>query len=261
MGKKILVLCFLIISLAANAQKVFSLYFENNSARLSEACRKSIDSIFSTEKSIINSVRITGHCDSTGTTEYNQKLSEARAGEVSKYLVSKGMNKDSIFTKGMGENHPRWFGSQSYLNRRVEVEILFVTEKAMVIVEPQSELEKEIAEADIGDLVILKNIEFYGGLDIPLPEAAEPLYDLLATMKKNPSVVISIEGHICCSQDDAENLSGKRAKAVYDYLISKGIDAKRLSYQGFGHSRPLTPERNEDERRANRRVEVRILKK
>jgi len=55
-------------------------------------------------------------------------------------------------------------------------------------------------------------------------------------------------------------LSQNRAKAVYDYLAGKGIDAARLTWQGFGHSRPvIADEKTPDDAAKNKRVEIRII--
>jgi len=82
-------------------------------------------------------------------------------------------------------------------------------------------------------------------------------------MEEMPTLKISIEGHICCDSNDVTQLSLARAKLVYDYLVKNGIDAKRLSYKGFGATRPIhpLPELNENEQKENRRVEIRILSK
>jgi outer membrane protein OmpA-like peptidoglycan-associated protein len=55
-----------------------------------------------------------------------------------------------------------------------------------------------------------------------------------------------------------------RAKMVYDYLLANGISPDRvLGYKGFGSSHPVypIPEKSEEERIANRRVEIRIVEK
>jgi outer membrane protein OmpA-like peptidoglycan-associated protein len=52
-----------------------------------------------------------------------------------------------------------------------------------------------------------------------------------------------------------------RAKAVYDFLVKKGIDAKRLTYKGFGSSKKLVEEVTEIDRITNRRVEIKIVNK
>lgn len=261
---KLILIIFLILleSMHTEAQNKVNLYFENNSTILSGENKLKIDSLLGTVKTRIVSATVTGHCDSIGTEEYNQKLSEARAKSVSDYIKSKKVVCDSIITEGKGEKQPWRHGKESYLNRRTEIEIVVAAEKPVQEkLREQSQLEKDIEKATIGDLITLKNIEFYGGMDIPLPESAQPLYDLLMTMRNNPTLVISIEGHICCSASDEENLSERRAKAIYDYLVAKGIGTERLSYIGYGHSKPLTMERDEDERRANRRVEIRVIRK
>jgi OOP family OmpA-OmpF porin len=51
-------------------------------------------------------VLVTGHTDTIGTQQYNQKLSERRADAVRDYLVSKGVAKDKIETLGMGKTQP-----------------------------------------------------------------------------------------------------------------------------------------------------------
>jgi OOP family OmpA-OmpF porin len=52
----------------------------------------------------------------------------------------------------------------------------------------------------------------------------------------------------------------KRAKAVYDWLIAKGINSTRLRYKGFGKRIPLVENQTEKGRAINRRVEFRIIK-
>jgi outer membrane protein OmpA-like peptidoglycan-associated protein len=60
--------------------------------------------------------------------------------------------------------------------------------------------------------------------------------------------------------DDASNntLSEQRAKAVHDYLISKGIDANRLKFRGFGETKPIGTNETPEGRARNRRTEFEI---
>jgi outer membrane protein OmpA-like peptidoglycan-associated protein len=122
-----------------------------------------------------------------------------------------------------------------------------------------------------GDNIILKNINFYGGRHDFLPQAYTPLDELLQVMQQIPTLQIEIQGHICCTDGEQDGLdldtgepflSFNRARAVYDYLVEKGIDKKRMTYRGFGHKFPIIEfERSEDERTTNRRVEIKIIKK
>jgi outer membrane protein OmpA-like peptidoglycan-associated protein len=119
---------------------------------------------------------------------------------------------------------------------------------------------------------VLQNLNFYGGTHTILPSSLHVLMALLETMKRNPNLVIAVEGHICCTPGtedgfdigtQTKNLSENRAREVCLYLAKNGIAQHRLHYKGFGHSQPLYlyPEQNEQERINNRRVEIKILKK
>jgi outer membrane protein OmpA-like peptidoglycan-associated protein len=55
-------------------------------------------------------------------------------------------------------------------------------------------------------------------------------------------------------------LSENRAKSVVNYLTSKGIDPKRLSYKGYGEAQPVSPNTTEAGRANNRRTELKVLK-
>jgi outer membrane protein OmpA-like peptidoglycan-associated protein len=58
---------------------------------------------------------------------------------------------------------------------------------------------------------------------------------------------------------DNLKLSNNRAKAVADYLISKGIDAKRLTWKGLGETKPVGDNKTEEGRAKNRRTEFTIV--
>jgi OOP family OmpA-OmpF porin len=68
-----------------------------------------------------------GHTDSIGTVEYNQKLSERRANAVKAYLVSKGIEKNRVYTEGKGKKQPvadNKTAEGRAKNRRVEIEVV-----------------------------------------------------------------------------------------------------------------------------------------
>ncbi len=72
---------------------------------------------------------------------------------------------------------------------------------------------------------------------------------------------VRIEGHTDGLGEPKvlQELSEKRAEAIRDYLIGKGIEASRLKTKGLGASQPIAPNNMEENRRANRRVELRVL--
>lgn len=84
--------------------------------------------------------------------------------------------------------------------------------------------------------------------------------EVVAFLKENPSVFISIEGHTD-NQGTAvynQTLSEARARAVYEAIITGGIDQGRLQYKGFGLSAPVADNSTETGRSRNRRITFRI---
>jgi outer membrane protein OmpA-like peptidoglycan-associated protein len=83
----------------------------------------------------------------------------------------------------------------------------------------------------------------------------------LLFLAQNPGVNIEISGHTDNVGNDALNqvLSQNRAKEVYNYLLSQGVPANRLTYKGYGKSQPIAPNTTEDGRHQNRRTEFKII--
>ena len=73
---------------------------------------------------------------------------------------------------------------------------------------------------------------------------------------------IEVKGHTdnVGTEEFNMKLSHKRAQAVVDYLIGRGVDKDKLSYSYYGMSKPLTTNDTEEGRTMNRRVEFEILK-
>lgn len=115
----------------------------------------------------------------------------------------------------------------------------------------------------VGDKIRLENLNFIGGSDKLLPESLPVLEELLQVMIDNPKLKIQIQGHVCCYIKDPSDISRKRAKAIYNYLIENGINKRRLSFKSFEGKKPLfnIPEETEEEKAANRRVEIEIIEK
>ena len=80
-------------------------------------------------------------------------------------------------------------------------------------------------------------------------------------MRENPTLKISINGHTDNTGTPADNikLSNNRANQVVRYLISKGIDASRLSSKGWGESQPIAANDTEEGRAKNRRTEMKVV--
>jgi len=100
------------------------------------------------------------------------------------------------------------------------------------------------------------------------PDAAIILDKLIALMKEYPDLEIRVESHTDSRGSDEYNmqLSKRRAKAAADYVASKGIDAKRMLYQGFGETKLLNKctngvECTEEQHEVNRRSIVKVVRK
>ncbi|HYK46545.1 MAG TPA: OmpA family protein [Parafilimonas sp.] len=105
--------------------------------------------------------------------------------------------------------------------------------------------------------VTMKNIQFPVNSFELEPVSVIELNKLIQLMNDNPSIHIQIKGHTDNTGTEADNLklSDNRAKAVVDFLVSKGVDAKRLSWKGFGETQPLTSNSTEEGKAINRRTE------
>ncbi|MCB0532170.1 MAG: OmpA family protein [Lewinellaceae bacterium] len=92
-------------------------------------------------------------------------------------------------------------------------------------------------------------------------EAYTEIDQLLEFMQKYPAIRIGIAGHTDDVGTEAYNLelSARRARAVFDYLVKKGIPENRLDWKAFGETRPVAENVSEAGRQQNRRVECIIL--
>jgi outer membrane protein OmpA-like peptidoglycan-associated protein len=80
-------------------------------------------------------------------------------------------------------------------------------------------------------------------------------------MQKNPSIRIEVSGHTDNVGDKQKNLelSEARAKSVMQFLIENRIDATRLSFKGFGDTKPIDTNDTAQGKANNRRTEFKIL--
>lgn len=255
------------------------IYFRNDNFSLQSESQILLDSLAKVlKKSNSCYLKIEGHTDSRGAAKPNDILSKNRAETVAGYFEEKGIAKDSIKTEWWGMRKPKYTGKSDTLNRRAEISyILYNTSRPVVQKKPEPEKKTEpkpkpakdsdsltvqrIADAGVGETVVMKSVQFYGGTPTLLPNAFPVLDELVKMLESHPAMEIAIEGHICCFNSDEDNLSGQRAKTVYDYLVNHSIEKSRLTHKGFGHTRPLTQERTAEEQQQNRRVEIRITKK
>ena len=104
---------------------------------------------------------------------------------------------------------------------------------------------------------IMKNIQFESNTAKLQPVSLIELDKLFQLLRENATIKVQINGHTDNTGTEARNnqLSLERAQAVVAFLISKGIDPKRLAVKGFGASKPLADNTTEEGKAKNRRTE------
>jgi outer membrane protein OmpA-like peptidoglycan-associated protein len=114
-----------------------------------------------------------------------------------------------------------------------------------------------------GEIIRLNNIFFASGKYELLAESYGELDKLLQVLKSNSKMKIEISGHTDAVGADADNLtlSNNRANAVMNYLLGKGIAKDRLSAKGYGETKFIATNDNDEGKQLNRRVEFVILEK
>lgn len=282
----ILILIGFLFSLQTFAQdfETVQLYYSKDSFKLNSKQKHLLDSVvenFSNRRILID-----GHADYNGGENSNNMTSAKRANTVLRYLVDRGFPETQVIhSVGVGQAIETPDGKRKdSLNRRVDI---FITQgtlmksklkslpppdiKTIVTIQPVRKVtEIDYKKLKVGDIVTLKNISFVPGTDTVMPEAYDELNNLYDILSQHPTLKIKLEGHVCCSLypdgflEDTPNwiLSVKRALMVKTLLTLKGINPERLSYVGFGHTKPIFKQENQpDQAQANRRVEIRIMAK
>lgn len=252
-------LCLFFTAVQAQEHQ-YTVYFQQDSDKPTEDSAADLEKWIAANKDA-EIYKIEAYADTTGTARHNNMLTVMRSSYIASKLAPKG--KFDVISKGEG------FSKTGGPEDRKAVISYRVLQKPAAVAPPppppvqkeEPELAKQVTTARQGDRLVLRNVGFIGGTDKVLDNSMPALRDLLQIMKERPTLKIEIQGHICCYHGDMDNLSVRRAKAVYLYLVESGIDKKRLTYKGFGGSKPIhmMPELSEEERQANRRVEIQIV--
>lgn len=309
MYRFLLSLLIVSIALPASAQQyldTFRLFFDLNVPTLNKNAEKKIDLLIYNDKIISGStVMVVGYADFLGSEQYNKNLSMQRAKSVKDYLIKAGIDPSEIkVCLGRGEikrkdttdkegnpldrkvdivvnNKPirseqaRHFSSPSAGSNRTGKNAPGNTSSPIVTNntstnEPRTADVKEIATLKEGQTLLLKNVYFPPGSHVIKPESYGTLEKLYESLKNNPNLKISIEGHVCCIHGDVPDaldidtnepiLSVNRAKAIVIYLVKRGIAEDRLQFVGYGKQHPIVQfERTEEDAEKNRRVEIRVV--
>ncbi|MBI1288025.1 MAG: OmpA family protein [Flavobacteriales bacterium] len=279
-------LLFLCLNLLAQPKK-HSVFFEHDSYEVSNAQEEELMTWLNTFSDTATKVEVIGFTDHLGSNGYNQKLSEERAKTVADLLERQGkFHYRMSITDAKGESEAEQFedARRNPKDRRVDVMVSIKPKptakpiektEPIAIEEPQSDALKTdsdlLVRAEVGQTVVLRNLNFFPGRHYLIPAALPELERLAQILKENPTMEIEIQGHICCKLDTLDgldvntgtySLSFNRSEYIFNQLVLAGIEPERMSYRGFAGGRPLVkPEMTETDRQRNRRVEIKILKK
>ena len=108
---------------------------------------------------------------------------------------------------------------------------------------------------------MLQNIQFEFNSATLTDDSKSGIDMLTSFLKRNPELNVELAGHTDDVGNEGYNLklSAERAEAVRSYLISNGIDGNRLKAKGYGATKPLVPNDNDEHRAINRRTEMIVI--
>lgn len=111
-----------------------------------------------------------------------------------------------------------------------------------------------------GEKIVLNNIQFEKSHSYITPESHIELNKLAQYLFRHPHMVVRINGHSDNSGSRRKNqkISEERARAVFEYLISKGVQNK-MYFKGFGTDLPIADNNSEEGKAKNRRVEFEVI--
>jgi outer membrane protein OmpA-like peptidoglycan-associated protein len=263
----LLLLCF--SSAFSQEEVVHSVYFEFDKFSLDEKQAADVVNFVQTiDTNRIESIQIYGYCDDRGKDAYNFKLSTNRANTIKDKLIEKGIKHKIIVTiEGKGrilldEDIDNVSEARSK-NRRVDVVANYKPAPPLKL-DPgiYNTIQKDMV---VGDRIYLENILFERGSSRLTPKSKLELDKIARLLHKYKNLEFEIQGHVCCTptfQREAIDkhtkkraLSTNRAQSVYKYLLTKKVPAKRMTFKGYGNTRPLGMGSQYD-----RRVELVITK-
>ena len=184
---------------------------------------------------------VTGHTDYIGTDAYNQGLSNKRAGVVKYYLSIKGIESSRLHSKGYGETIPVWNNKSvmgRMLNRRVNMFFVDVfdaryTESEYRQLMFENRIELDIKPDYLSSLIVWEKLpvsaHFAMNHTVPLTQYSAGKIDVLVEyMKKTPLKLVIVGFEDLASENMLLNLSEKRARAVLDYLVRRGVPRDKM---------------------------------
>lgn len=251
---KILFFLFFLLSNVVHSQEKIEVFFDSNSD-IPNVASTTIFSNWMNENPDVEVVRITGHCDATDSSSYNKDLAMRRINSIIESIKGSKIKISATITI---ENHGEDF--EQSINQSDNRKVIVYYRK----VNQSNTLYYKIQKSSKGDLIKLENIYFDYSSAKLLPESYKTLKELIQVLNEYPKLEIEIQGNICCQNKyQPDTISTDRAKAIYTYLVKNEISTKRLSFKGYGVTRPIhpIPEKSIQEEDNNRIVEILVIER
>lgn len=236
--------------------EVANVYYEHGKSRIDERKSpglKQLIEILTEHPHVV--IEIGAHTDATGSSKYNLELSEKRAKAVKDFLIKKGVTESRLKYKGYGETKllnrckdgVKCSDNEHAVNRRTEFKVM--DQKGF----------------KVGDIIKVDDV-FYelnkSKLDMDKSRGLQEALKILTDNK----ISVEIRSHTDAQGSSKYNLelSEKRAKAVYDYLVKGGVNKHRLKYKGYGETKLLNRCKDgvkcsDSDHAVNRRTDFKVI--
>ena len=182
------------------------------------------------------------------------QLSDLKKGNLISQMQSKRVNGEFLITVSNSTDFALHAEKEGYMfySKNIHMDSLNLSKDGFLIIE----LEKIKAGT-----FVLENIFFESNKSELKTSSIVELKKVLKLLQINPQLKIEISGHTDSDGDDDLNLllSNERASSVVRWLIDNGISGSRLTFKGFGETKPIAINNSEENKAKNRRTELTII--
>jgi outer membrane protein OmpA-like peptidoglycan-associated protein len=184
----------------------------------------------------------------------NFQLSNLESGKIISQMQSKTGNGEFLITVPNNKDFALYAEKEGYMfySKNIFMDSLTLSKDGFLIV--------ELEKIKPGTF-ILENIFFEKSKSDLKSSSIVELEKVLKLLEITPTIKIEISGHTDSDGDDDSNLelSINRAKAVVNWLIDNGIKTSRLTFKGYGETKPLVSNNTVNNKAKNRRTELTII--
>lgn len=202
--------------------------------------------------------KTTGYIKGYITNEDGRVLDKAK---MSIYDIYSGKEVES-FELDEGEYFGTLEKNKTYAFQVIEKDYMIYSQNLEIKDSLDVEFDIKLKKIKVQERATLNNILFEYDKYTLKKESIVELQKVLEFLTINPNIYVEFGGHTDNIGTEAYNrkLSVQRAKSVHDFILNNGISKKRISYKGYGFSKPLNKNQTQNEQQLNRRTEIKIIK-